>query len=202
MKLVAAILLTALCGTATAQNLNQQIATCAAKQGELDRLSCYDDLAKRNKLAGPQPAPTATPPGKWSVSDTTNPIDDSRTVVISVEADSPRTGLRRLKPDLVIRCSSNRTEAYISWHNFINTDGATVTTRIGDAAAIRNHWQTSTDHEATFFPGSPISVIKSMLGQRKFIAQVTPYSESPVTAIFDITGIEKAIEPLRKTCGW
>jgi type VI secretion system protein VasI len=34
------------------------------------------------------------------------------------------------------------------------------------------------------------------------VAQITPYNESPVTAIFDTSGLENAIKPLRETCNW
>jgi TonB family protein len=35
-----------------------------------------------------------------------------------------------------------------------------------------------------------------------FLAQVTPYNENPITAIFDTRGMAAALKPLAKTCGW
>lgn len=34
------------------------------------------------------------------------------------------------------------------------------------------------------------------------IVRFTPFNESPVTAKFNITGLEEAIKPLRDSCGW
>ncbi|WP_257025488.1 type VI secretion protein [Pseudoalteromonas sp. MIP2626] len=41
-----------------------------------------------------------------------------------------------------------------------------------------------------------------MLTSDKLVAQVTPYNESPATAIFNTTGLKNAIKPLRETCNW
>jgi type VI secretion system protein VasI len=59
----------------------------------------------------------------------------------------------------------------------------------------------STDSKATFHP-QPIAFLKSMMEANTLVAQVTPYNESPVTAIFDTTGLADAIKPLRETCNW
>lgn len=45
-------------------------------------------------------------------------------------------------------------------------------------------------------------MIKDMMGKTEMVVRMTPYSESPFTATFQIAGLEKAIEPLRKECGW
>ncbi|EKK98854.1 hypothetical protein VCHC41B1_3364 [Vibrio cholerae HC-41B1] len=36
----------------------------------------------------------------------------------------------------------------------------------------------------------------------KLVAQITPYNENPLTAIFDTAGLSNALLPLRKTCNW
>ena len=59
----------------------------------------------------------------------------------------------------------------------------------------------STDSQATFHPKA-ISFLKSLLQSNKLVAQITPYNESPVTAIFNTAGLENAIKPLRETCHW
>ncbi|PYD84238.1 DNA primase, partial [Pseudomonas syringae pv. pisi] len=43
---------------------------------------------------------------------------------------------------------------------------------------------------------------KEMMESDKFIVNVTPYSESPVTAIFDTSGAEAAFADIRKGCSW
>lgn len=59
----------------------------------------------------------------------------------------------------------------------------------------------STDSQETF-KRQPINVLKLMLEAESFVAQITPYNESPVTAIFEITGMPEAIADIRETCSW
>jgi len=170
--------------------------------GNLDRLECYDQLARRNNLMGQQSnAVPAVGVGKWSVSDKTNPIDDTRTVVLVLEATTGKSRSRQ-EVRLVLRCQSKKTEAYINWHEFLGTKSAEVTYRIGNAKAIKSTWSLSTDNKASFFPGDPVAFMKDLSEETTFVAQVTPYMESPLTASFDTTGLVNAIKPLRQTCGW
>jgi type VI secretion system protein VasI len=77
-----------------------------------------------------------------------------------------------------------------------------VLTRLGQEQASTEEWSLSTDSKATFYPGNPVPYIKKMMVNDSFVAQVTPYNESPVTATFDIKGLARAIEPLIQTCHW
>lgn len=196
------LLVTFLLFSAVAQaSIEKEIAKCAVKSGDLGRLSCYDDLAKQEGLAGPQSEPTKiSGKGKWLVSVKTNPVDDSKTVVLALRADSGSS--KWGKPvTLIARCKSNTTELYISWNDYLGRN-AEVLTRVGTQDAITKDWGLSTDSQATFHPRGTISFIKKMMEADKLVAQVTPYNESPVTAIFDTAGLESAIKPLRETCNW
>lgn len=53
-----------------------------------------------------------------------------------------------------------------------------------------------------FFPAIDIDLIKRLLEVDTYVAQVTPYSENPITAVFEINGIKNALKPIRKECGW
>ena len=56
---------------------------------------------------------------QWRVSRSTNPLDDSTTVVAILDAEQGTGGLFRNEPvRLIARCQSNRTEAYVVWHDF------------------------------------------------------------------------------------
>lgn len=179
---------------------NADIAVCAAMKGDLDRLECYDELARDNDLNAPQPMETNVEGvGAWSVDVRVNPIDDSRTVIMMLTADSGRT--RWGEPvTLFARCRSNSTEVYISWNEYLGSE-SNVLTRIGDEPATSRQWSVSTNSQASFHP-RPIAFLKEMMKADSMVAQTTPYNENPVTAIFDITGINNAITPLRETCNW
>lgn len=176
------------------------IAVCAAMKGDLDRLECYDQLARNNGLNAPQPLPTDIEgTGEWGVQVTTNPIDDSRTVLLALPAVSGESKWGNAV-SFFARCQSNKTEAYIAWNDYLGSE-ATVLTRIGDNQATTSRWGLSTDSQATFHPRA-IAFLKEMMQADSMVAQTTPYNESPVTAIFDTTGMQNAMTPLRETCNW
>ena len=182
-------------------SIDKEVAICAVKEGDLARLACYDEIAKKYGLSGPQVQPTKlSGTGKWRVSAETNPIDDSKTVSLVLISDSGRS--KWGKPvAIIIRCMSNKTELYINWNDYLGSS-ASVLTRIGKNRAVTKNWSLSTDSQATFYPTGTINFIKEMMDSNKLVAQVTPYNESPVTAIFDTTGLSNAIKPLRETCSW
>ncbi len=182
-------------------DMAQEIARCAEKEGDLDRLSCYDAVAEKNGVSKAQNEPADVDgEGKWQVSEKTNPIDDSKTVVLALVADSGKS--RWGKPVVLIaRCKSNATDVYINWNDYLG-DTARVLTRIGSQDAVTKEWSLSTNSQATFHPIGEISFIKEMMKADKLVAQVTPYNESPITAVFDTAGLDNAIKPLRETCHW
>jgi type VI secretion system protein VasI len=179
---------------------DKEYAKCAVIEGDLARLECFDNLAQTKNLNGRQvQSAPITGKGQWKVSVDVNPIDDSKTVTLILDADSGKS--RWGKPVyLVARCKSKITDLYIGWNDYLGRE-ADVLTRVGDNQAITQRWSMSTDKKATFHK-KPISFLKEMLASPKMVAQVTPYNESPVTAIFNTSGLENAIEPLRETCNW
>lgn len=179
---------------------DKEYAKCAVIDGDLARLECFDNLAKNKNLDGRQVKPTSIAgKGKWQVSVDVNPIDDSKTVTLVLHADSGKN--RWGKPVfLVARCQSNTTDLYIGWNDYLGGE-ADVLTRVGNNKAVTQRWSMSTDKKASFHR-TPIPFLKEMLTSPKLVAQVTPYNESPVTAIFNTAGLENAIKPLRETCSW
>jgi len=176
------------------------LAKCAAITGELARLECYDGLSKTFKLS-PQPLlpKPSEESGKWKSYSKTNPIDDSTTVIVSLEADTG-TNDRGEKTSLVIRCKSNETDLLVNWDDYLGRD-AYVLSRVGNNKAKTQTWSITTDSKGAFHP-SPIAFIKELLTADKLVTQITPYNESPVTSVFSTAGLSNAIKPIRDTCKW
>ena len=182
-------------------SIKKEIAKCAGKEGDASRLICYDDLAK--SIGADKPKIITKNKGKWVVSESKSEIDDTLTVTMMLDASdnivNPYGQFSR--PTLILRCSENTTNAYINWDMFLGMDSIKVLTRIDKQKAKTRSWYISTDNKAAFAPKN-IAFIRSLFGHEKLLQQLTPYSESPKTASFEIGGLKEAIKPLRKACGW
>src|SRR3569623_2973573 len=185
--------------TTISKAADPDLAVCRAIGDGAKRLVCYDDLAAKRGSA-PKSSATAGP-GQWSVQETGSPVDDSKTVVVTLEAMSPIKGTlgQAVVPTMVLRCQQNHTEAYINFDVFLGTEQIAVLTRYDSAPAATTTWTTSTDHKAAFMP-SPVAAIHSMKASSKLLVQLTPYSESPVMTTFDLTGADQATKGIRDTC--
>lgn len=186
----------------------EEIAVCAEVSTLSIRYTCYDDLAARHGLApaksapaeDEQPEPTAPATGAWIVSVRTDPLTDKEIHAATLIAKSGATRYGKSQA-LTVRCSNNQTEMYINWNDYLGSDAYT-TYRVGQTKAVTSNWSLSTDKQAAFFPGSPVATLKQMMESDTFAASVTPYNESPVTVVFDVTGAAEAFSGIREACNW
>lgn len=192
-------LLLAFSVSAVAENPINEIQRCTSIENDIARLICFDELGKTFATAD-KPEQSFESSGKWTVKIDVNPVDDSKRASMVLAAD---TGNSRFGDvvSLIVRCSSRELNVYINWNDYLG-DSAEVLTRVGSAKATTTRWPLSTDSQATFYPNNPKTFINQLLRVDRLVAQVTPYNESPVTAIFDLTGMDMALEPVRDACGW
>jgi type VI secretion system protein VasI len=47
-----------------------------------------------------------------------------------------------------------------------------------------------------------IPFIKKLFAGSRLVMRVVPYNEGPIEMVFNITGAEAAVGPLRKACRW
>lgn len=179
---------------------------CISIDVDLDRLACYDREAGRT----PKAAPVSRPTGKWRIRKEVSKLTDEPTVVMVVESNEVvDCGWNRGKRiSLVLRCMENKTVLYFDTGCHMASsdynDYGDITYRIDDEAARTVAGNASTDNRALglWSGGRSIPVIKQMLGKSQMVARMTPFSESPFTATFDIAGIEETIKPLQEACHW
>ncbi len=190
--------------SATAQT-EREIAGCAVAKAPLDRLSCYDAIARKLHLDSPQVE--GENKGNWRLRQEKSKIDDLLTVILDVDGDTEFRGwLKTATPVLVLRCKEGKTEAYVitSMHAHVersSLDAATVTIRLDDAKAFQTKMSESTDGEALFFPEAK-SFILRLAKHKQMLFQFVPFNSSPTMTTFPINGLEEAIKPLRATCRW
>jgi hypothetical protein len=163
--------------------------------------------------AAPTPTPTATPAppdtGLWQVGDIiTNAATGREGALAYVLGTSGKSDDRTFTLGMNCNAGNAQTELYIVWDEVLGATSAgthNVVTVLGDAAAVTKAWVVSTDSKATFYPGGSAKVIaflKAMTHQTEFLAGVTARDGTDLIAVFDITGMAKAMANVRTACGW
>lgn len=105
-----------------------------------------------------------------------------------------------IAPSLHLRCINGESEVVIVWYEDPEGSDNDVTTQIGEARAVRRTW--SNRHEdSTVFPADSAGIfIQRLLEADSLTASTNLYKRMPVTAVFDLTGLEEHIAPLREGC--
>ena len=150
--------------------------------------------------------------GKWEVKQTTDRIDDSQVVSLSLQAITlRRVGLLAASRDvatLIVRCKNRKTEAYIAWNikpqaRMEIPARVKLATRIDKKEATHSDWQTYLNVPSGMITKhlEPASFLKEILGGETLVVQNTLFFEEPAV-VFGTTGLAHAIEPLRQACQW
>jgi type VI secretion system protein VasI len=176
-----------------AQDLARRLAECSGLKDSAERLECYDALA-RSLTEHPE-----KPTGNWGKNEKENPLDDTRTVTLWLQATSVEPAYDE-SAFLFIRCRSGQTSVYITWNKALAN--AEVLVRLGKGDLERQYWNLSTDNEATFYREDAVTFAKALMESERLVAKVSPKDSYPTTAVFELAGLATAIEPLRQTCGW
>lgn len=182
----------------------QDATSCVSIENSEERLQCFDQAFATSD----QPA-TPEIETDWSVRTDVSPLDDSKSVYLTVTSTSPIMGrYGRLETGtLFIRCFENTTSLFTVWGGHFMSDnrgGGRVDYRIDDNSAAHVSMQESSDNEALglWNGGASIPFIKRLFGGETIFMRASPFNESPVEMTFNISGLEEAIEPLREACGW
>ena len=89
-------------------------AECALITSPTKRLLCYDEIF----LKEPDHSDSSSV-GHWQITEKTNPLDDSKTVILAVASTEGRNRWGKA-PVLIARCKSDETEVYISWNEYLD----------------------------------------------------------------------------------
>jgi type VI secretion system protein VasI len=148
------------------------------------------------------------PQSKWQTSTSISPVDDSKTVVLQLEAEKPVEGWPGTvhTPTLILRCQEKELDAYLNVGMQPNVEsdslyGATVLLRFDKEPAQTHRTGKSTDGEALFF-SDPTEIIRLILQHDQMLFRFTPFNSNPQETFFDLKGLREIIRPLREACGW
>jgi type VI secretion system protein VasI len=172
---------------------------------DLDRLSCYDEASGRTPKNE-----VVVSKGSWNASTESSKMTDETSVFLSVKSDETiNCGWNKGdKISLQLRCKENSTDLLFITNCHMTSGSYSsygdIEYRVDSEKSRKVDGTASTDNRALglWGGGKSIPVIKQMIGRQKIVVRMTPYSESPFTATFDISGLEESIKPLRKECGW
>lgn len=160
----------------------------------------------------------ASPTDKWHVTVDKSPMDDSKSVALTLDSEDEVQGpLGKVRPSLIVRCQEKKTDVYITTGMAANmeADGEHVVgIRLDDGAARHENWSESTDHAALFasdviwngdeptFHGGRIEFAKRLAGANQLTFQFTPFDGSPQTARFNLRGLDTHLHDVAEACGW
>jgi type VI secretion system protein VasI len=150
-----------------------------------------------------------TPSGKWMYRTEVSKIDDSTNAYLSLQSEQPIEGRfgREGYMTLSVYCRESKTDVIFYFAGQFMSDnagGGAITYRIDKRPAKTQYFRESNNHEALglWDGGEAIPFIKSLFGAERLFVRATPFNESAVSSEFVIAGLEDAIKPLRKACGW
>lgn len=182
---------------------------CATIDADLDRLACYD------KASGRTPETTTATPinisGDWSTRLDKSKFEDTTDVYLSVRSNDTVDCGGFSAPEritLYLRCQENTTSLIIATSNCHVASGfggyGQVDMRTdGDKARTVSMVESTHNRSLGLWSGGKaIPAIKRLFGKETLLVRFTPFNESPVTAEFNITGVENAVETLREACNW
>jgi type VI secretion system protein VasI len=147
--------------------------------------------------------------GNWTVRRDVSALDDSATVMLSVKSANKfpsRYGRGYVQAEIAMYCFEHKTHASVQLGDHFLADlgdYGRVAYRFDKLPQKSIRMRESTDNSVLGLWGaSAIPWIKSFYGKQFMVVRITPYSEAPIEASFNVSGLQEAVEPLRKACQW
>jgi len=145
--------------------------------------------------------------GRWTLTVGEDP--SSYEVVASLQQDSANTikdeyATRDVVPRLSLRCAPGNPQvtARIDWQRFISSFNTEVGFKVDGGKTLWLKWGVDRTNKITTSKSADdsMTLVEHLADGRKLRVEVTPYSESPVTVDFDLTGFASGLEGLLKEC--
>jgi len=173
---------------------------CAAIATPVERLGCYDALARKAAAA-------RGGPGVWTLDATPSRLNPDLTDLVlwtrSVNA-VPGPGDVPVHAVLLLQCRHGGVAVEFDFGSFVGGGATRIEYRIGSGAVLAGDVTVAPDHRrfGVWQRGRAIGFIKALYGQPQLRLRVAPPAGDPLIAAFDLDGLEEAMAPLRDSCGW
>jgi invasion protein IalB len=129
--------------------------------------------------------------GEWTVSASTNQIDNTPEVVLQKSGSDDSS--------LTIRCAERKTEVYVDTGGVV--DSGSVRIRLDQSAPMSQEWSRSTDYKALFAPDA-IAFSRKLRQAKTFLFEFTPFQERPRDISFDLSGLDSRLQRISDSCNW
>lgn len=154
--------------------------------------------------------------GMWLYQEEEDPVDETfRQIVIGKsdtdEGDSAalvigcfqvRKTKREMKKDPGGSAFKYQSRLGIQWNEYLgNDDYKKVTFRLDDQEP-QSMSMYNTDRTTIISSTEAKTFISKLLDSERFIVRITPYNDPSETAIFSLSGLAEAVEPMKENCGW
>jgi len=170
------------------------IRICAAMANPESRLDCYDRLVT---TLGVSPA---GPGGElWTVEFRVDPLTDVRSARAVLPALEGK-GVDDAPVRFILECQEGRTTALLDWAQYVG-DGNTIVLRLDGDEPQNTFWEMARNRTTARYRSDGAPLARAIAPRRRMVARVTPSGREPVTAIFDLTGMPEAIQPVQEACG-
>ena len=185
------------------QDLEARLDDCAAIVPTAKRLMCFDTLVKSLDVARRN---TGQARSDWIVSSRVSPMDDRTNVYLLLRSKElvETKFFGKVRPKLWFQCVRGETKAILEWGFIVGGGVETVTYRL-DQDQLKTAVVKVSDDFSSLVSWDKERVtrfIKSLFGKKRLFIEIKPFSDPPIMATFNITGIETAIAPLRAACSW
>lgn len=160
-------------------------------------------------IAGPGLAVAQTTDLKGSWVLTLGEDSSSYEVVALLQQDSANTikdeyATKDVVPQLMLRCvpGDPTITARIDWQRFISSFNTEVGFKVDDGKTLWLKWGVDRSNKITVSPSADDSrsLVEHLQDGKSLRVEVSPYSEPPVTAEYDLTGFAKGLKALLKEC--
>jgi len=146
--------------------------------------------------------------GGWVLTSAEDPA--SYEVVSWLQQDSANTikdeyATKDVVPRLLLRCAPGDVTitARIDWQRFISSFNTEVGFRVDGGKTLWLKWGVDRSNKITLSPSADDSknLVEHLSDGTSLEVEVSPYSESPVTVEYDLTGFTSGMDALLKQCG-
>ncbi|WP_252496648.1 type VI secretion system-associated protein TagO [Escherichia coli] len=127
--------------------------------------------------------------------------DQTDFVALNLSPDSYNKAGTDRATSLVLRCSDNKTDAYLSFNDYMGSDNPRITVRLDGGKPVKSAWGGGEGGDSAFAP-QPIQFIKTLAKHKKAIFGFEPYGSTMQVVEFDLSEIDKVVEKISQSCNW